>query len=179
MPRETELPEGTDQIISGAAAEDDRSDAFLAKRGTGPDGSPADKLIGQVREQVVTLRGQATDRLRGLADDGKTKAASILDDVADVISDAARSIDQRLGRDYSDYADRASEVVANFAGKVRDKSVDDIVDDTRSVVRKSPALAIAAAAIVGFALVRVFRTGIEDASGTGRRRGSKRPGSES
>jgi ElaB/YqjD/DUF883 family membrane-anchored ribosome-binding protein len=164
-PREPDLPEGTDQIVN-EVTEPDRSAGFIASGGSE---RPTDKLIGQVRDQVTTLKDQATDKLRGLADDGKDKAATLLDDVAGVIADAARSIDQRLGKDYSEYAERASAAVAGFADRVRDKSVDDIVDDTRSVVRKSPALAIAAAAIVGFALVRVIRTGIEDASGTGRR----------
>jgi hypothetical protein len=51
---------------------------------------------------------------------------------------------------------------------VRDKSVDDLIDDTRSVVRQSPAVAIAAAAVVGFALMRLVRTGLDDDSGNSR-----------
>ena len=173
-PRETETTETSP--TTGTA---ERSGGFIGSGGAA--GGPADKLIGQVRDQVGTLKGQATDKLRNLAVDGKDRAATLLDDVAGVIADAARSIDQRLGKDYSDYAERASEAVSGFADRVRDKSVDDLVDDTRNVVRKSPALAIAAAAIVGFALVRVLRTGIEEASGTRRRtsgsgRGARRSG---
>jgi hypothetical protein len=55
--------------------------------------------------------------------------------------------------------------VSGFAGRVRDKSVDDIIDDTRDIVRRSPAVAIAAAAVVGFALIRVVRTGLDEARG--------------
>ena len=36
---------------------------------------------------------------------------------------------------------------------------DDIVEDTRNFVRKSPALAIGAAAAVGFLLTRLIRAG--------------------
>ena len=75
-----------------------------------------------------------------------------------VIEDAARSIEQRLGAEYGDYAHRAAEAVAGFSGKVRDKSVDDLIGDGREIVRKSPGVAIAAAAVVGFALVRVLRS---------------------
>ena len=49
-----------------------------------------------------------------------------------------------------------------FADKVRDKSVDDMIDDTRDFVRKSPAIAIGIAAVAGFALIRLIKTGLED-----------------
>lgn len=166
-PRDPELPEGTDQIVNGAAAEEGggSSGGFVARSGNGS--GTADKLVAQVREQVTSLRGQAGDKLRGVADDGKSRATGLLEDVAGIIEDAARSIDDRLGEDVGDYAHRASTAVSGFAGRVRDKSVDDIIDDTRDIVRRSPAVAIAAAAVVGFALMRVVRTGLDEASGRG------------
>ena len=129
--------------------------------------------MSQVRDQVTTLRGQATDKLRGLADDGKGRATGLLDNFSEVINDAARSIDERLGEEYGRYAHQAADAVASFAGRVREKTVDDLLDDGRSAVRASPGIAIAAAAVAGFALMRVIRTGIEQSSssgGTGGRR---------
>ena len=177
-PRDPELPEGTDQIVNGAATGDGggSSGGFVATGGGDSAltaGGATDKLVSQVREQVSNLRGQATDKLRGLADDGKGRATGLLDDISEIIEDAARSIDERLGEEYGDYAHRASGAVSSFAGRVRDKSLDDIIDDTRSVVRSSPAIAIAAAAVVGFALMRVIRTGLDDAGGGGRGRNRK------
>ena len=170
-PRNPELPEGTDQIVNGPAADEGggtESGGFVARGSNG--GSTTDKLVTQVRDQVTSLRGQAGDKLRSVADDGKSKATTLLDDLAGIIEDAARSIDDRLGEDYGDYAHRASTAVSGFAGRVRDRSVDDIIDDTRDVVRRSPAVAIAAAAVVGFALMRVVRTGLDQAGGSGRGR---------
>ena len=171
-PRDPELPEGTDQIVNGAAAEEGGGGqgGFVA-RGGGNGSGTTDRLVAQVREQVTSLRGQAGDKLRGVADDGKARATGLLEDVAGIIEDAARSIDDRLGEDYGDYAHRASNAVSGFAGRVRDKTVDDIIDDTRDIVRRSPAVAIAAAAVVGFALIRVVRTGLDEARGGGEGRG--------
>ena len=73
--------------------------------------------------------------------------------------------------DYGEYAHRAAGAVSDFAGKMRDKSVDDIIDDTRDFVRKSPVVAIGIAAVVGFALMRVIKTGLDDAARPRRRRG--------
>jgi len=171
-PRDPQLPKGTDQIVSGAAADGSGGTGdgggFVAKGGgndTG--GSTTDKLVSQVRDQVTSLRGQATDKLRGLADDGKSRATGLLDDISEIIEEAARSIDERLGQEYGEYAHRASGAVSSFAGRVRDKSVEDLLDDTRSVVRSSPTVAIAAAAVVGFALMRVVRTGLDQGGVTG------------
>ena len=172
-PRDPQLPEGTDTIVNGASSEGGGSGGgFVAKAGS--TGGTTDRLVSQVREQAATLRGQATDKLRGFADDGKSRATGLLEEMAGVIDDAAKSIDERLGDEYGDYAHRASGAVADFAGRVRDKSVDDIIDDTRDLVRKSPAVAIAAAAVVGFALMRVVRTGLDEiGTGNGRKSGGK------
>ena len=171
-PRDPELPEGTDQIVSDpgtdvAVTDGGSKGGFVAKGGGNDTGSggTAEKLVGQVRDQVSSLRGQATDRLRGFADDGKGKATDLLDDIAEVIDDAARSIEERLGGEYAGYARSASTAVSGFAERVRDKSVEDILDDTRDLVRRSPGVAIAAAAVVGFALMRVVRTGLDQSTG--------------
>jgi ElaB/YqjD/DUF883 family membrane-anchored ribosome-binding protein len=158
MPRrEPELPEGTDHIVRGAAA--DGGDVGLV-RSADPGGT--DRLVAQVRDQVSNLRGQAGGRIRGYADDGKAKATGLLDDFSSVITDAARSVDSRFGEDYGEYAHRAAGAVSSFADTVRAKTVDDIVDDTREFVRKSPGIAIGIAAVAGFALMRLVKTGLDE-----------------
>ncbi len=168
--RESELPEGTDHVVQGAAGSSaTRASApagFVAKKDD--DASGTDRLVSQVRDQVVNLRGQATERLRTYADDGKGKVTGLLTNVSDVLNDAAKSVDERLGDDYGDYAHRAAGAVADFAGKIRDKSVDDIVDDTRDFIRKSPVVAIGIAAVVGFALIRVVKSGLDAGAKPGR-----------
>jgi len=70
---------------------------------------------------------------------------------------------------------RVEEAFATFADRVRNKTVDDLLDDGRDFVKKSPTVAIAAAAVAGFALIRVIRTGLDDAGGSrGKSGGRKR-----
>jgi hypothetical protein len=160
MPRPaTDPPEGTGALV---AEEPQARDSGTAREAT-------DRLVSQLREQANSLKGQAGDKLRGFADDGKDRTTNLLDDISAVIEDAANSIEQRLGADYGDYAHRAADAVSSFSGRMRQKSVDDRVDDGRQIVRKSPAVAIAAAAVVGFALMRLVRTGLDE-DGARRRR---------
>jgi ElaB/YqjD/DUF883 family membrane-anchored ribosome-binding protein len=203
-----QLPEGTDQIIEGAARlEGDDPNAGTtgaANQGTslvgtgrandtggnttksggnrmssdttssgGTGGSGVtDKLVSQVKDQVSTLRGQAGDKLRTLANDGKGRTETLLDDFADVINEAARAVEQRFGGEYSGFINQAAERVTGLNDQLRDKSVDDLLDDTRDFVRKSPGVALGIAAIAGFAVTRVLKTGLEaGTTGTGTRSG--------
>lgn len=157
-PRQPALPEGTDHIVRGASAEDENE-------GITSLASAKDKLVGQVREQVSSLRSQGVSRARSFADDGKARATSLLEDVSEVIDEAAQAVERKFGADYADYAHRASGAVSGLADKVRAKSVDDLIDDTREFVRKSPGIAIGIAAVAGFMLVRLVKTGLDDVAG--------------
>ena len=203
MPPRNELPEGTDKIINGAAetggggsngggaARGGRGagstggtgsgGGFVAK-GSGNDtgaaaGSGAtDRIVSQVREQVTSLRDQASDKARQLAEGGKDKTTELLDDVAEIIHDAARSIDDRLGDQYGEYAHKAGDAVASIAGNLRQSSLEDLLKGTRTVVRKSPAVTVGTAALLGFILVRLVKSGLEDVGGGGRRSGGRSGG---
>jgi len=176
-PRNPQLPEGTDQIVSGAANDGaGSSGGFVAKSDAASEGDATDRLVTTMRDQVSGLRGQAGEKLRGLADGGKDRATGLLDNFSEVIADAARSIDERLGADYGGYAHRAAGAVSSFSDTVRGKTVDELLDDGKEIVRKSPAVAIAAAAVVGFALFRLVRTGLDETTGrSARGSGATRP----
>jgi hypothetical protein len=107
--------------------------------------------------------------VREFAESGKTRASGALDELSKVVSDAADSVDERLGAEYGDYARRASDAVAGLADTLRRKEVDEIYEDVRAAVRKSPAVAVGIAAVVGFTLVRLVKAGLEDeAQGRGK-----------
>jgi ElaB/YqjD/DUF883 family membrane-anchored ribosome-binding protein len=166
-PRQPALPEGTDHVVRGASGSSGKDGGgFVASADTG--GSGTDRLVSQVREQVSTIKSQATTRIRGIADESKEKATGLLDDFSEVIGEAARAVDGKFGEDYGSYAHRAAGAVSGLAEKVRGKSVDDLIDDTRDFVRNSPAIAIGIAAIAGFALIRLLKTGLEDVGARGR-----------
>ena len=135
--------------------------------GTAAGSGATDRIVSQVRDQVTSLRDQASDKARQLAEGGKDRTTSLLDDVAEIIHDAARSIDDRLGDQYGEYAHKAGDAVASIAGNLRESSLEDLLEGTRSVVRKSPAITVGTAALLGFVLVRLVKSGLEDVGGRG------------
>jgi ElaB/YqjD/DUF883 family membrane-anchored ribosome-binding protein len=135
-----------------------------------------------VRDQVYSLRDQATEKARTYAEGGKDRTTQLLDDIAEIIHDAARSIDDRLGDQYGEYAHKAGDAVQGIAGNLRDKSLEDLVEGTRSIVRKSPAVTVGTAALLGFVLVRLVKSGLDaegGSSGGGRSGGGNSGGGNS
>jgi ElaB/YqjD/DUF883 family membrane-anchored ribosome-binding protein len=187
-PRNPELPEGTDHILNGAmeinggSADTD----FGGGAGTGFVGSGAGDDTGgtsmvegksnsggdikaQLRDGVSGLQSQAGEKVRAYAETGKSRATGALDEFSQVVSDAAVTIDERLGSEYGEYARRAADAVSGFADTLRNKQVDELFDDGRALVRKSPGVAIGVAAVVGFTLVRLLKAGMDSNASGGRR----------
>lgn len=119
----------------------------------------------QWREQAGAFASQAADSARAAATTAKDKTGSALFGLSKLISDTAETVDSRLGPQYGDYARKAAESVAGAAQTLDDKDVDQLVTDARDFVRKSPAVAIGAAALVGFVLMRLARGGTSSKEG--------------
>ena len=184
--RETDLPEGTDAVIPGAM-DTDTSDVTGggAKRGGGgrsgsrqarsSGSTTGSALMEKVREGSDKLSGQAADKARGFVGQGIERSAEALANVGKLVGDTASGLDERLGEEYGDYARRAAETLESTANKLASKDPDELIDDTREFIRKSPGVALAGAAIVGFALARLVRSGLAaDDDDEGSRRGRKR-----
>lgn len=172
-----QLPEGTDSIIEGAGVSDDGASASPS---TASEPSPSDfgggeppisaigngdDMKGAFFERIDELRGQAGDRARELAQTGKDRATSALDSLVQTVEDAASEIDEKLGSQYGDYARRAAEHIGGFTDSFRDKDIDALFNDARDFVKKSPAVAIGAAAALGFVVARLARSSMPESSG--------------
>lgn len=172
--------EGTGGEVAGGGVKGSGGATGGTGGGTGSSGG---NVTDQVKGQIYNLRDQAGGKVREFADTGKTRATDMLEELSRVVADTADSIDERLGNNYGEYARKAADGVSGFADSLRGKDVDELYEDVRSAVRKSPGLAIGIAAVVGFTLVRLVKAGLpgedEDegtGGGTGRRAGGGRTG---
>jgi hypothetical protein len=149
----------------GGTAMTEIEDAGGGVRGSGGatgGGTEGGNVTDQVKGQIYNLRDQAGGKVREFADTGKTRATDMLEELSRVVADTADSIDERLGNNYGEYARRAADGVSGFAESLRGKEVDELYDDVRSAVRKSPGIAIGIAAVVGFTLVRLVKAGLPE-----------------
>lgn len=182
------LPEGTDKVIEGAAntgaiatdrergsdeggtviIEDTalvtekeipapRGDAELPVTGSG---NPEQGLADRIRSSGEKLAGQAGDKARGFVSQGLERTAEALANVSKMVGDTADGIEDRLGPDYGDYARRAAGAIENVANTIAEKDPDELIEDTRNFVRNSPGIALAGAAVVGFVVARLVKSGL-------------------
>lgn len=122
-----------------------------------------------LKDEAGKFGSQAADRAREFADQGKERATGALDEVANMFRSAADDVDAKLGVEYGRYARSAADGVANFAEGLRGKEVDDLIEGATDLVRKSPAVAVGAAAAVGFVLARLIKSGVDAAADLGDR----------
>jgi ElaB/YqjD/DUF883 family membrane-anchored ribosome-binding protein len=134
----------------------------------------AEQARAKVGEAAQGLKGQATEKAREYALLGKDKATGGLDGLYGLIEDAAKAIDDKVGPEFGGYAHRAAEMVSGLNDSIRAKDVDELLDDAKTIIRKNPALAIGAAAIVGFALARMMKAGMDDGADDGAPAGGAR-----
>ena len=169
-----ELPEGTDKIIEGASEPtisnsgavglsplaDDEGETLVVSDVGGTRAERASAVLDKVRSGGEKLSGQAADKARGLVSQGLERSAEALANVGKLVGDTADGLDERLGEEYGDYARRAAGAIEDAANSLASKDADELIDDTRNFVRKSPGVALAGAAIVGFALARLVKSGL-------------------
>jgi ElaB/YqjD/DUF883 family membrane-anchored ribosome-binding protein len=150
-----ELPEGTDTVIAGASATENEESLIVREP------TARDKAVDRIRSGTGKLSGQAAEKARGLVGQGLERSGEALGNVSKLIGDTAAGLDERLGEEYGDYARRAAGAIEDAANRVAAKDADELIEDTREFVRKSPGVALAGAAIIGFALVRLVKSGLD------------------
>jgi ElaB/YqjD/DUF883 family membrane-anchored ribosome-binding protein len=185
--RTADLPEGTDAVIEGAnvgsittdpKAPDQGGQTITiddtalveekkipapkgdAERPVTGSGSAEGGLAERFRSGRERLANQAGDKARGLVSQGLERASEALANVSKMVGDTAPGIDERLGEEYGNYARRAAGAIENVANSIAEKNADELIDDTRNFVRNSPGVALAGAAVVGFVVARLVKSGL-------------------
>ncbi|HUG45182.1 MAG TPA: hypothetical protein VMK31_01545 [Sphingomicrobium sp.] len=174
--QDRDLPEGTDTVIPGAMDIDVSGTAGRTTGGTtaGTTGrrggrsksataggdSESSGIMDKVKSGTDKLSEQAGDRARDFVGQGIERSSDALANVSKLIGETASGLDERLGQEYGDYARRAAETLKGTADRLAGKDPDEVIDDTRQFIRKSPGVALAGAAIVGFAIARLIKSGL-------------------
>ncbi len=116
--------------------------------------SHAAAMIGAPMNNAPTKPAQAVQSLVG---EGKSQVSSTLNGVADAVRELAGKLENGGTAPLAKYVHDAADRVAGWGDMIDRKSVDELLDDTRSLVRTSPALAVGLAVAGGFVVSRIVR----------------------
>lgn len=133
-----------------------------AKSATGAFADVTGTASKSFKDGAAKLGKDASGKARAYAEDGKARVGGVLDELSKMMGDAAGTVDEKVGAQYGNYARSAADAVSGFSESLKSKNVDDIVADARDFVKKSPAIAIGTAAALGFVLVRLIKSGLDN-----------------
>ena len=153
-------PVSTGAIAIEPESPDDSTDNILLKERTMADKVRDADIAGKLRGGGEKLASQAGEKARGLVSQGLERASETLANVSRMVGDTADGIDERLGQEYGDYARKAATALDRTATSLGTKDPDELIEDTRTFVRNSPGVALAGAAVVGFVLARLLKSGL-------------------
>ncbi len=150
-----DLPEGTDTIIAGASTTENE-EALIVREPTARD-KALEKIksgSGKLSARPPTRRADWSARAwSGRAKRWPTSPSWSATPPRDSMSGSARNMANMPARPPARSRKRPTSIAA--------KDADELIDDTREFVRKSPGVALAGAAIIGFALVRLVKSGLD------------------
>ncbi len=139
-----------------------RSAAKAASSAARDQAAKVEATTSHWREQASEYAEQAKVTACNAATSAKNTTGDALHGLSKLIAETAETVDSKLGPQYGDYARKAAETVAGAAQSLDEKDVNQLTAEARDFVRKSPAVAIGAAAIVGFVLMRMMRGSSSD-----------------
>ena len=96
--------------------------------------------------------------VQSIVGEGKAQVAASLGGIAAAVRDIAAKLESNGAAPLARYAHDAADAVADWSTSVDRKSVDDLLGDTRTLVRTSPAVAVGLAVAAGFIVARVARS---------------------
>jgi len=128
------------------------------------------EATGEWTDEARTRSTEAKDKANAFATDAKVKAADFANEgkartsqaivgLSKMIDENAHLIDEKVGPRYGEYARSASKSMQDAATALDEKSFEQLGEDAREFVRKSPGLAVGMAAAAGFMLARLFKKG--------------------
>lgn len=109
-----------------------------------------------LRDEAGKMMSKLKSSARDAANSGKAKTTSTLDDVSALVDDMARTLEERVGPQYGAYARRAADALSGVSDSLKAKDVEELLDDARDFIRRKPAIAIGAAAALGFVVTRLL-----------------------
>ena len=152
----------TDLITTGDTGSSGGSSSSDASSGSSGGSSSGGGVRGMLSTASSKVREQAGTKTRSFVGQGLETGGTTLSNLSQIVNETVGQIEEKLGPQYGEYARTASQALDRYAQTLTNKDPDELVEDVRSFVRKSPGVALGAAAVVGFSLVRLLKAGIEE-----------------
>lgn len=111
----------------------------------------------EAKEKASAFASDAKVKASEYANEGKARTSQAIVGLSKVIDENAHLIDEKVGAKYGEYARTASKSMQDAASRLDEKSFEELGEDAKEFVRKSPGLAVGMAVAAGFLFGRMFK----------------------
>jgi hypothetical protein len=118
--------------------------------------SVASKLADTAQEKARGLAGKAQEQALRMAEEKKRQAAEQVEGVARVVDSVAEQVESMVPPAGS-YVRGVADEIERVSSNLRDRSVEDLMDDARRFAQERPATVLLGAVVAGFALARFMK----------------------
>jgi ElaB/YqjD/DUF883 family membrane-anchored ribosome-binding protein len=135
--------------------------AGKTRKAAGAARTRASEVMVDVKDEAAVIFEKTGAGARSAASGGKDMAADAVAGLADAARQMAGKLDDGVvdgsNAKAAEFARKAADTMERFSGRLREKDIEEIADDARTAVRNNPAIAVGAAAVIGFALARFLK----------------------
>lgn len=153
-------PTARAQFLGGVdyMGESDRAGTTAFDNSDGPHGdASASSVLEQAQTTAAQTAQDAKNQARNVAEQQKQLAGEKIDGVADAMKAAAGDLKDKVPL-AADYIDHMAGQLNGVASSIRERSVDEMLNEAREFGRRQPAIFFAAAVAAGFALSRFAKS---------------------
>jgi hypothetical protein len=106
------------------------------------------------KERIAQAAQEATEKGKEQLSQSSERAATGVDHLADAVGSAASRLTELEHEGLADYANRLASYMSDMSAKLREKNVDELAQDVRSIAQRNPALFVLGSVAVGLGLSR-------------------------
>ncbi|MBV9851319.1 MAG: hypothetical protein JO250_16740 [Armatimonadetes bacterium] len=125
------------------------------------------QAVQQGKEMAGGLLDRAREQVKSQLGTQKDNAAAGLSDVAQALLLSSNHLQGQGQGAVAQLGDKAAEQITRLSGYLRERDVDDVVDEVQNFARQQPALFLGSAVLLGLVAARFLKsTGVGGASAT-------------
>lgn len=127
--------------------------AFNESNPTGRE-NPTEKMTGEAKSSAKQASKEAKQQAAQTLDENRGRAADELDKIAHAARAAASELEGQQDEGLSNYVSEMAQSIGTLANSLREKSLDELVQDAKQIARNNPTLFLAGSIAVGLGLSR-------------------------
>jgi hypothetical protein len=118
--------------------------------------SLASKVAETAQEKALGLAATAEEKARQFAEEKKRQAAEQVDDVARAVEGVAAPLERAIPL-VGTYVRSGASEIRRLSSTLRERSIDDLMDEAREFARRRPGAVLIGAIVTGVALARFMK----------------------